>query len=197
MSYLRGFAPWIAFALIGAVSWQWGALLALLCGVGLLLLARRSRFTPDSQILEISTVAYFAALTAVAFSVPDSALRHYTGPLAMGWLALTAFGTLAIGTPFTLGIAKRQAPRELWDSPVFKKVNQVLTTVWATAFAVTALTLLVLNLAQLGAVATIPVQVAGFIIPASITHGYPQRVRARYADRAHAGTTDTSSIPNI
>jgi hypothetical protein len=192
MNYLRGFIPWIALAIVSAFSWQWAALVALVLSVGLLVQARRSHIALDSQILEISTLVYFAALTAVAFNLPSSSpLQHYVGAMSMTWLAITAFGTLAIKRPFTLGIAKLRTPKELWETPVFTKVNWVITTAWAIAFAVTAIVLFVLDLNQLGAAVSVPVQVAGFMIPALFTHSYPERVRARYAGQT-APTTDNT-----
>ncbi|MEC3982258.1 hypothetical protein [Amycolatopsis sp. H20-H5] len=135
----------------------------------------------DSQILEISTVVFFLGLTALAFAAPASALADYDGALAMGWLALTAWATLAIRRPFTLGIAKQQTPPEIWDTPVFRHVNVVITAAWAAAFTVTACALTAVAAARLGSAASIPVQVAGFVVPAVFTSRYPQRVRARFA----------------
>jgi hypothetical protein len=97
---------------------------------------------------------------------------------------VTAWATLAVRRPFTLGIARRQAPREVWESPIFVRVNVVLTTVWAAAFTVTAAALAAISAAGLGAGASVPVQVAGFVLPALFTARYPDRVRARLAASA-------------
>lgn len=183
MNYLRGFIPWIVFAVVSGFSWQWAALLGLVGSVGLLIQARARKIPLDSQILELSTLVYFAALTALSFSQPSSGLHNYTGAMSMGWLALTAFGGLAIRRPFTLGIAKLQTPKELWNSPVFTKVNYVITSVWAVAFLVTAIVLGIFDALHVGEVASITVQVAGFVLPALFTHSYPERIRARYADQ--------------
>ena len=59
----------------------------------------------------------------MSFSQPHSGLHSYTGAMSMGWLALTAFGGLAIRRPFTLGIAKFQIPQQFWDTPLFLRVN--------------------------------------------------------------------------
>ncbi len=181
MNYLRGFIPWIAFAIVSGFSWQWAALVGLVGSVGLLIQARVKKIPLDSQILELSTLVYFAALTALAFSQPNSGLHNYTGAISMGWLALTAFGGLALRRPFTLGIAKLQTPMELWDTPVFKKVNYVITSVWAVAFLVTAIVLAIFDAVRVGETVSIIVQVAGFVLPALFTRSYPERVRARYA----------------
>ena len=79
-------------------------------------------------------------------------------------------------------IAKRQAPREVWDSPVFRRINVVITAAWATAFTVTAAVLIPVYAADLGSGVSIPIQVAGFVAPALFTARYPDRVRARIAE---------------
>jgi hypothetical protein len=184
MNYLRGFVPWIAFAAVSSAGRQWGALTGLVLGIWLLGRERRAGVAADALILESSTIAYFAVLTAVAFASPHSGLHHWTGALSMGWLALTAWTTLALRRPFTLGIARRQAPQEVWDSPVFVRINVVLTTVWAAAFTLTAAALSAISGADLGSGVSIPVQVAGFVLPALFTARYPDRVRARLASAA-------------
>ncbi|GHB58382.1 hypothetical protein GCM10010331_52620 [Streptomyces xanthochromogenes] len=177
MNYLRGFIPWIVFAAVGSAHWQWGALAALVAGGYLFAMDRKRGLSADALILEQSTIAFFAVLSVIAFAAPDSALRGYGGALATGWLALTAWATLAVRKPFTTGIAKRQAPREVWTNPVFLRINVVLTSVWALAFTLTATALAVIDAESLGSTASIAVQVAGFAIPVIVTAQYPERAR--------------------
>ncbi len=177
MSYLRGFIPWIVFAVVGSAHWQWGALTALVAGGYLFAMDRRRGLSAEALILEQSTIAFFTVLSVLAFAAPDSGLRDYGGALATGWLALTAWATLAVRRPFTTGIAKRQAPPEVWTNPVFLRINVVLTSVWALAFTLTATALAVIDAEALGSTASTAVQVAGFAIPAVITARYPERAR--------------------
>ncbi|WP_371653737.1 MULTISPECIES: hypothetical protein [unclassified Streptomyces] len=177
MNYLRGFIPWIVFAAVGSAHWQWGAVAALAVGAWLFSTDRKRGAAADSLILEQSTIAFFAVLSVVAFAAPDSGLREYGGALATGWLALTAWATLAVRRPFTTGIAKRQAPREVWNNPVFLRINVVLTAAWAAAFTVTAVGLAVIHAESLGSTAAIAVQVAGFALPALFTAKYPENAR--------------------
>jgi len=179
MSYLRGFIPWIAFAVLSSFGWQWGALAGLVLAVGLFVQGQRKGTPLDSQVLEISTMIYFVVLTALSFLAPLSPVRHFVGAISMAWLALTAWGGLAMKQPFTLGIAKQQTPKEYWHMPVFLRINVVLTMAWAIAFTVTAVALAALDVAQVGTVVKILVQVAGFVVPAIFTAKYPERVRAR------------------
>jgi hypothetical protein len=47
--------------------------------------------------------------------------------------------TLVVRKPFTLPYAKEDAPEEFWDSPVFLRINYVISSVWAAAFAFTSI----------------------------------------------------------
>ncbi|SFE24006.1 hypothetical protein SAMN05216251_102223 [Actinacidiphila alni] len=193
MNYLRGFVPWIAFAVVSSFGWQWGALAGLVLGLRLIVLARKSGAAADSLILERSTVLFFVVLTAVAFARTNSGLQDYTGTLSTGWLAVTAWATLAVKRPFTLGIARRQVPAEMWHNPVFLRVNVVITTAWALAFTVTSGVLAAVSAAGLGHAVSIPVQIAGFAVPAVFTARYPARVRARATAAATTAATTTTT----
>lgn len=177
MYYARGFVPWIAFAAIP--FWQWGALVALVLGVLLLIQDIAKGNSAESLMLEISTIVYFVVIGALAFADDGSPLKDYDGALSMGWLALTAWGSLAVGSPFTTGIAKRQAPREVWDTPIFARINVVITAVWAAFFALSAIGVAVAVEADLGEAVHITVEVVGFTVPAIFTSRYPKRVEAR------------------
>lgn len=181
MNYLRGFIPWIAFAAVSPAGWQWGALAGLLLGLHRVVQDRRAGIAVDALILEHSTVVWFAALTAFAFARTDSPVQHWTGALSLGWLAATAWAGLAARRPFTLGIARRQTPEELWHNPVFLRINVVLSTAWAASFTVTAALVAAADAAGLGAAVAVPLQIAGFAAPAAFTARYPERVRARLA----------------
>lgn len=131
MSYLRSFIPWIAFAALSTVGWQWGALAGLIIGVSLVMRDRRTGVAADALILEASAIAYFTVLTVVAFALPHSPLEHYDGALSFACLALTALATLAVRRPFTLGIARRS--------------NTMITAAWATSFALTMVAVLAID----------------------------------------------------
>ncbi|MDX3854200.1 hypothetical protein [Streptomyces sp. AK02-01A] len=134
MGYLRGFIPWIAFAVLSSFDWRWGAVAGLLAGGFLFVWDRRAGVSWDAGILDVSTVVYVIGLGALARAAPDSPLEPYAGVMSFGWLALTASGALLVGRPFTLGIARRQIPREYGDIPAFLRINVIITTAWAAAF---------------------------------------------------------------
>ena len=139
MNYLRGFLPWILFSVVSDYDWRWAALLALVLSVGLMLWDRRAGARIDAQILDIGSIVFFVALAVFAFAVPNSPLRQYDGGLSGVWLALLAWASLALRRPFTMGIARRQTPPEVWSTPRFKHTNVVITLAWTIALSGTAI----------------------------------------------------------
>jgi tryptophan-rich sensory protein len=41
--------------------------------------------------------------------------------------------------PFTEQYARESAPPEVWETPTFKRINRLLTTVWGAVFALSAI----------------------------------------------------------
>ncbi|MGW1839201.1 hypothetical protein [Streptomyces sp. NPDC002067] len=184
MQYLRGFIPWLAFGLVSAAGWQWGALAGLTLAAVFLLADRTAGWAPAERLLDYGTVLFFTALTALAFLRPESGLKIYAGSLSMGWLALLAWGSIAAGCPFTLAIARRRVAPEITTSPLFLKINTVLTAVWALAFTLTALAQAALSFGGGHPGLSVMVQIAGFVLPARFTASYPERARTRYLAEA-------------
>jgi len=177
MSYLRAFAPWIAFAIIPSGYWEWAALFALAVSLVGLISQVRARRPADAQIIEIGSAVYFAAIAGLAFADPKTALHPYVPCMASGALGLIACVSLAIGKPFTLGIARQSVPREVWDYPMFLRVNVIITSVWAASFVTGCVALGLL--AHSPAAARSAVQVAAFVIPLVFTIRYAARARER------------------
>lgn len=181
MNYLKSFIPWIAFAIVATqFDWRYSGLVGFVLAGALVLLERRSGHGLDTMIIELSAISFFAVLTVFSFAFPASPLKPYAGALSVGWLALTAWGSLALGRPFTLGIARTMAPREVWDSPLFKRINAVITAVWAVSFTVTAVAgAALLHFAPHATALLIAIKVGGFVVPAVFTVRYTRAARAR------------------
>lgn len=188
MSYLLTFAPWIVYALLSGDSPSsklWGALGGFVVSVVVLTAALRRRNRADALIIEIGSGVFFAALAVVAFVVPGSALLNYATALSSAALAVIAWVSLAIRRPFTLGIAKRSTPNTMWDRPLFRRTNVIITTVWATSFTLSALVLAALVREGGGTPVRAVVQTIAFAIPMIFTVRYATAARARAA-----GATD-------
>lgn len=179
MSYLRGFLPWIAFAVLSGIGWEWGAAAGLVCAVASLVDDRRAGVTADAQVLDFGTIGYFAVLALLAVAWPHSPVRQYAGALSAGWLALIAWTSLTVGRPFTLGIARRRAPREMWHEAGFVRLNVGITRVWATAFALSAAGIALCVATGASDIAEIACQVTGFVVPALLTQRLVRGAMAR------------------
>ena len=184
---LRGFLPWIAFAVVNALAdWRVGAIVAIALSVLLLVDNRRTGHGVDEAVIELSAALFFVAIALIAFADPKAALQHHTGALAAAWLAVTAWGSIAIRKPFTLGIARRSVPEQFWHNPLFLRANMVIASVWAGSFTASAIIQVII-----GATVTNPgtantvVQVACYVLPAVFTVRYQAaRRRAATANRA-------------
>ncbi|RJQ79332.1 hypothetical protein D5S19_26585 [Amycolatopsis panacis] len=181
MNYLKSFLPWIIFAIVSTqAGWQWSALVGLVLAGGLLTLERGRGKGWDTLFIEVSATAFFAGLSIWAFNDPGSPARDYVGALTDLWLALTAWGSILARHPFTLGIAKTMVSPEVTATAVFRRVNLVLTTVWAASFTVAGLAeAVLLHYAPHATAALVVLKVLGFAVPISFTVRYPRAVRAR------------------
>ncbi|GAB2444127.1 hypothetical protein GCM10027187_05120 [Streptosporangium sandarakinum] len=179
---LLGFLPWIAYAVVATSDeWRYGAILGLVIAVGVIVIDRRAGRTWDQMVIEVSAAAFFLPITVISFVSPDSPLMPYGPALVNAWLALTAWGSLAVRRPFTLGIARRTTPPEVWRTPLFLRVNVVITMVWGAAFTVAAVALAVLlHEAPHATAAVVAVKILSFAVPAVFTVRYPKAVAARH-----------------
>ncbi|MFV8187804.1 MULTISPECIES: hypothetical protein [unclassified Streptomyces] len=186
MSYLRTFLPWIVFAAVPSGSWQWGALAALVVSLAVIAQQVRAGTGLDALIIELGSAAFFAVLSVVAFADPHSGLHDYSAAVSSATLAAVAGLSLAVRRPFTLGIAKRSTPPEVWGLKPFIRVNVVITAVWTAAFAVTAALLAAEAHAGHGHSTTaLLIQIAGFVVPMVFTVRYAAHARARAQQLAH------------
>ncbi|MFI8961819.1 hypothetical protein ACIGO8_06855 [Streptomyces sp. NPDC053493] len=189
MSYLRTFLPWIVFAVLPSADWQWAALAALAVAAAIVAGQLRSGVGLDALVIELGSAVFFAALAAVAFADHDSPVHTYSPALSCATLGLIAGISLAVGRPFTAGIAKRTTPREVWSLKPFVRTNVVVTAVWTAAFVLTAAALAWLEHAgQAHSVQATAVQIAGFAVPMLFTVRYVAHVQAKAAGQA-AGAT--------
>ena len=186
MSYLFTFLPWIVYAVLGGhtpASQQRGTLAALAVTIVVIVYKRRKGTALDGLILETGSAVFFAAIAAVAFAAPHSGLLTYSAALSSTTLAVIAWASLAAGRPFTLGIARQTAPREVWAQPAFRQSNVVITTIWAVSLTISAAILVVVIHAGAGVLVRMAFQILGFVVPMLFTVRYIKIVHAR-AQRA-------------
>jgi hypothetical protein len=139
-SPFAGIAPWVLMGVVsGPGRFEEAASAAL--GLALLTLWVGSRRGVPVHLLEVFTVVYFgvlAVLGLVASAATIDWLELWAGELSNIALAAFAITTLLIRKPFTLAYAKDTTPQEHWDSPLFLRINYVISAVWAGAFLFSA-----------------------------------------------------------
>ncbi|WP_374776911.1 hypothetical protein OG756_33325 [Streptomyces sp. NBC_01310] len=138
-----GMAPWILFSLlVGPGRFEIAVGVALAAVVTLIVLSRLVNRGTSWKLLELADVVFFAALAVIGALASEGTLRWletYAGEVANVTLAVIAFGSMAVGMPFTLQYAREQVDPALWHTPGFVRTNYVITGVWGLAFLVAAL----------------------------------------------------------
>jgi hypothetical protein len=201
-SPVGGFIPWILFWVIGGPStWETASIAALLAAALLAVLSmeqpdpwaapepggRRTgpKFDPHRlKLLDVGTLLFFAALVIVALATSRSDVAQidkYSQPLSSGALALIAIGSIVFGHPFTVDYAREQAPPQTWHTAAFRKINLVLSSVWAGVFAICAiLGLLAVHASAKGARDWLNwyLPIILIFLGMRLNRWYPQKVRA-------------------
>jgi hypothetical protein len=181
MSYLRGFLPWIAYAVVSSVL-DWRAAAAAALVVSVWAIADQRRHHGDVDDLAATTAWFFGGLTLLSVLDPTSPLHRFTPALSLATLGVASVASLVRGRPFTLTIAKRSVPREIWDVPAFIAANVTITTVWTVSFIATAaVCALTLAVAPSATPVWLSAEVLGFVVPVKFTAIYRGRARARFA----------------
>lgn len=192
--YVRTFAPWILLAVVSGWNDRAGAVTGLVAAALLLAQDVRRGHRADSLILEMSTAVFMSLLTVLAFVAPGSAPLNYGASMAIGWLALTAWGTVIAGRPFTEGVARREVSADIAATELFKRITRTIAMVWAGSFTVMAVILaFVQHAAPDNTLLLVIVKICGFTVPAVFTARYPEVAQKRYF--AELGTENPPAAP--
>src|SRR5512136_2753089 len=124
---LIGFAPWIGYwVLSGMGEWTSALIAGLVISLALVLYRVRTR---NVKTMEAVTLGYFAVNAIVSLVLGLPFFRTYGAMTVNLTLAAMAFGTLAAKSPFTYEYARESYPREYWNNPLFRRINEIITAV--------------------------------------------------------------------
>jgi uncharacterized membrane protein HdeD (DUF308 family) len=183
-----GFLPWVVYALVEraqpsspreAVVW------AVVVAVGVV--AYRFSRERGAKLLDWWSLVFFLALGLVVFLVSDSVasdIGRYGQAIAHAGLVVLAFGSVAIGVPFTEPYARAQTPPEVWDTSAFKRINAVVSAVWGLAFLVGGIsaTVAAANPSTRPGLLRIIIPIGALVAAFEFTKVYPDRVQRRLGD---------------
>lgn len=184
------FVPWLLFGLVSrSDSLQAATIVALAAAI---VVSLPSIMRRRVKVLEIASIAAFAAFVIVAFATnpgPNSVLERYARAFAAGTLALIAFGSLLV-IPFTEQYARESVPQQFWSSARFKRINRVLTFAWGMIFAAIAA-----SHAIAGAIDTRRAQtIFNWVVPIGLlVFGLKHMESYRAREAAHPGEGESSA----
>ena len=139
-SPFAGLAPWIVMSLLSGPG-RFEESVAAALGLSILFTYLGHRRGGSLKPLEVFDIVYFGILAVIGLFATDHLtawLEKWSGEMSSLALAAFAFGSLLAGNPFTLPYARETTPKEHWDSPLFLRVNRIITLVWALSFTVSA-----------------------------------------------------------
>ncbi|MEU3861150.1 hypothetical protein AB0F03_27915 [Streptomyces sp. NPDC028722] len=174
------FAPWIIFGVVASPStWEYAALAALIAAI---VLSGRDILNGRIRPLDITGIVFFAVLSVLALALDRGQLvwvETYAQVISNGLVALVALGSL-FADPFTAQYARESSPRAVWDSPVFRHINRVLTAVWGAVFALmTVSTWLAVRYPAQDDWFNWVVPIALLVVAVKFTEHYPEAYKAR------------------
>jgi hypothetical protein len=131
-----GFLPWIVYSAL-AGGGENGILKGAIMALFVALICGRKNLR-KGFILDWCTVFFFVFVLVVGVYLRHPVVTQHPELFSNTVLAIIAIGSLLAGVPFTAQYAREQTPREHWNSPIFKRINQVLTLTWGMTFALSA-----------------------------------------------------------
>ncbi|MDD7963960.1 DUF3159 domain-containing protein [Actinomycetospora lemnae] len=188
LSVFLGFVPWIVFSVVaGPSSWMWAALAALVCT--LVLAVPDWRRYRAISVLDAAALVFFAVLVVLALVLDRATLQPIEDRaqlLSSVVITVVAFGSLAVGRPFTEFYAKHEVPQEVWSTPAFKQINRVLTAVWGGVFLLNAVCDLIAVSGANTDLFNWVIPVVAIVVAVKITAWYPEHVKNRIAESTGA-----------
>jgi hypothetical protein len=195
---LLGCAPFVACGVISVfTNWRIGTVIALALSLVLLLDNRRRGNTLGEAFIETSAAIFCAIAMIISFTAPQAPLREFIAALSAGWQALTAWLSLVLRRPFTLGPQLRSVPRPHWPRHPLYRWHLRASVIWAAAFTVTAGVLGLVESATTGSEGLQSlIEVAGYLVPALVVLRYEMTLRRTGVVPAHGadGTTPRPAV---
>jgi len=135
---VTGLIPWFAISfLVGLLTFFWASVVALGLSAGLVLASKLRG--EEAKVLELSDLAFFIGLTiVVAFAGPEVTgwLNNHADEVSNVAIALLAYGSLAIGKPFTSQYTINRFPNA--SEELRAHLDRVGTWIWAVALTFAA-----------------------------------------------------------
>ncbi|OSC38735.1 hypothetical protein [Mycobacterium decipiens] len=140
-SPFAGLVPWVLLSVFSTPG-HFEVAVCVALGVSVVTMWLSSRRGISIHALEAFGAAFFAGLAVLGAVASPSVIRWlelWAGEITNVALVSFVIATLIARRPFTLAYAKEETPREHWDSPLFIRINYVISGIWAAAFGFAAI----------------------------------------------------------
>ncbi|MGA8566631.1 MAG: hypothetical protein WB580_02455 [Candidatus Binataceae bacterium] len=190
---LFAFLPWLVYIVASAGN-HWSVATAggtIMCLIYLAMLRRQTTI----KLMDWTTLAFFVTASILTIGLHSAVLATYQVMIIWSFYAVAGWASVVLGRPFTAAYAREVQPPEVWDLPIFHRVNWIMTLFWCGLFSVNVgfgvIALMVGgNLGRL---------VPGFLIPTGLliygfvfSARFPMRYVARVNASGAAGETAES-----
>ena len=135
MGVVVGFVPWIVYwVLVGNVNFRLAVTVSFLVALlgAVVGRVRGQRF----HVLDIGSLAVFAALLIAAYAASDDFLERWLQPLSNAGLFLIVLVGVLIGRPFVREYAVASVDEATAKSDGFRVITTAMTWMWVVAFGV-------------------------------------------------------------
>jgi all-trans-retinol 13,14-reductase len=178
-----GMAAWVTYG-VGAANghWVWAAI----GGLAIALAIVGHEYSRNAvKIMDCTTAAYFAFALIVTIAAGPWLFKSYNLILTWAIFAAVTWVTMLIGFPFTTEYAREQAPPEVWEHPVFLRLNVILTVIFGVMFTVNAilglLALMTGHLVMLGLLLPMLLLIAALVFSSVYPKWYTDRFAPEWA----------------
>jgi magnesium-transporting ATPase (P-type) len=132
ISLIQCFLPWILyFILVGPTQHQLDLAIWVAAFTSI---AFEIRNLKRGYLLSWATLVFFIFLIIAVVIFRSGFVTKYEWVFSNGALAAIALFSIFIRKPFTIQYAKEEVEEKYWDSPIFIKINYILTAVWCLSF---------------------------------------------------------------
>ena len=179
---VMAFLPWVIFGVASGFNhWRVAAGGGLiLCVVYLVLLTRRGA---SIKLPDCATLAFFVIASVMIVGLRSTTFTVYSAVVVWACFAVAAWGSVAIGRPFTAAYARESAPTEFWEHPVFIRLNLLMTLVWCGLMTIN------IGIAEIGVIVggNVAKPILSFAVPMVLLasgFAFNKRFPARYLARS-------------
>ncbi|MEM2718588.1 MAG: hypothetical protein QXJ13_05035 [Candidatus Bathyarchaeia archaeon] len=118
------FIPWILYWILSGFGFRFSVLLTLTASIAILVPQIRRR---EYYFMDTFSAVYFSIASICTFIFSINVFIEYSGFIGYLTLSLMAVSSIAMKSPFTFRVAKRDWPETYWREKSFLLINNIIS----------------------------------------------------------------------